>query len=117
MNFHFLKPMLDRPRDELGAIVAANASRNTTHREQLRQRVDHILAGKAPIHPERQTFAGTNDSHLLLGHLLFDATRSRLRRLLAAYVFASDGFWGLGNSGFLKLAFVCVCEMPTDFGG
>lgn len=41
-------------RHELRTIVAPNATGNPTHREQLRQRIDHVLARDAPVHFQRQ---------------------------------------------------------------
>ena len=51
---HLLQPTLNRLGDELRTVVAANVLRHATHREQLRQRVDHVLARDAPIHLQSQ---------------------------------------------------------------
>ncbi len=53
--------------DELRTVVTANVTRHSSHRDQLGQRIDHVLAGDASSHLEDETFAGVfiDDRQLL----------------------------------------------------
>ena len=56
LHGHVVQPALQAPGNEFRTVVAADASRDSTHGEQLRKRVDHILAGDAAIDLQRQAF-------------------------------------------------------------
>src|ERR1043165_3098914 len=56
LNVDLLEPAPNCMSDELRAVVTADALGNPTHRKELGQRVDHVLAGDAPIDLQRQAF-------------------------------------------------------------
>src|SRR5690606_25430213 len=55
LDADLFQPAADRRGDELRPVVATNVPRYTTHREQLSQRIDHVLTGDAASHFQSQT--------------------------------------------------------------
>jgi len=52
------KPPTEGVGNELGTIVAADMPRDAAHRDELRERVDHVLTGDATIDFQGQALAG-----------------------------------------------------------
>lgn len=53
-----LQPPLNRPRHELRAVVTPDRLWDAPHREQLRQRVEHVLARLVSPDLQRQALPG-----------------------------------------------------------